>query len=334
MPHLRRPPKLEAGDCVGIAAPALPYYRAMEPFLNLGMSALQRLGLRTKLARHALHERKQLAVSAEARASDLNDLFADSEVKAIICLAGGANVNAVLPLLDWSAIKRSPKIVMGYSANTSLLLGLHAKTGLITFHGPHVLDGFSEYPEPLPYTIGHLRRLLFESSPVGPLSPPHAWTTAFPQVDSPRPMKPNPGWRWLKPGKATGRLIGGNLDTMRTLAGTDYWPSFRSAILFVEEVYMGAPMLHRIDESLTHLKLLGLFSQVQGLVVGKVNDLSPHDEELLAELLHEHTEGHDFPVLTQVDLGHTDPKLTLPIGIRATLDSSRNLFSLDDPAVC
>jgi len=188
-------------------------------------------------------------------------------VKAIFCLAGGANVNAVLPLLDWEAIRRNPKIVMGYSANTALLLGLHACAGLVTFHGPHiVMEGFSEYPEPLSYTVDHLNGLLFQGRKMGKLHPPAEWTTDSPNTDQPRTMKPNPGWRWLRPGKAQGRLIGGNLDVMRTIASTRFWPAFDSTILFVEDVFMGFPMLHNIDDSLTYLKLLGIFDQISGIL--------------------------------------------------------------------
>ncbi|MCL6442357.1 MAG: LD-carboxypeptidase [Alicyclobacillus sp.] len=325
---------LREGDTVGIAAPAHPFYPAMEPFLQLGCNALRALGLRVKFAQHALTQSDMLAIPAEQRASDLNDLFADPDVKAIFCLSGGANTNAVLPLLDWAVILQNPKIIMGYSANTALLLGIYSQTNMVTFHGPHVvLDGLSEYPKPLEYTLRYIRRLMFHADVVGRIEAPNEWTDDFPRTDKPRQMKENRPWRWVRPGQGQGRLLGGNLSAMRTIAGTKFWPSFRSAILFVEEVYMGSPILKDIDDSLTHLKLLGVFDEIAGLVVGKINNQSVEEEQALERLVVEHTKEYRFPVLMGVDIGHTDPQLILPIGIHATLDSERDCFSFDEGAV-
>lgn len=332
--NVRKPEILHNGDVVGIAAPAHPFYPLMEDFLKLGCDAVTRLGLQVKLGRHTLLQHEHIAVPAQQRADDLNELFADPDVHAIFCLSGGANTNAILPLLDWNMIARNPKIIMGYSANTALLLGLYSQCQMVTFHGPHVvLDGLSEFPEPFEYTTSHIKRLLFHDAPVGAVRPPEEWTTDFPKLDQCRNMKSNPGWRWLHSGLAHGHLLGGNLTAMRTIAGTKFFPSFDSAILFVEEVYMGAPILKEVDDSLTHLRLLGVFEQISGLLFGKINDQTEGEERVLNELILEHTKDYDIPVLSNVDIGHTDPKLTLPIGVQATLDSYSDTFSLDESAV-
>jgi len=329
-----KPGLLQEGDVVGIAAPANPFYPAMEDYLKLGCDAIISLGLQVKMGRHALMQSNHIAIPAKQRADDLNELFTDPDVKAIFCLSGGANTNAVLPLLDWDTITQNPKIIMGFSANTALLLGIYSKTNMVTFHGPHVvLDGFSEYPEPLEYTINLIKQLMLQDSPIGTVHPPKEWTTDFPRTDHPRNMKPNSDWQWIRPGKAYGRLVGGNLAAMRTIVGTKYCPSFDSAILFLEEVYMGSPVLKDIDDSLTHLRLLGVFDEIGGLIFGKINDQSAEEEEVLTELLLEHTRPYEFPVLSRVDIGHTDPKLTLPIGVKATLDSYIGEFSLNEAAV-
>jgi muramoyltetrapeptide carboxypeptidase LdcA involved in peptidoglycan recycling len=129
-------------------------------------------------------------------------------------------------------------------------------------------------------------------------------------------------------------LAGGNLGALLSLAGTAYWPALRGALLFVEEVELG-PLspLPALDQALAHVRLLGVLDQIAGLVVGKINDLSPEEEQELEQLLAAHTAGAAFPVVTRVDLGHADPRLILPIGARATLDAARDVFRLDEPAV-
>lgn len=335
MNEITKPSKLNFGDTVGIATPASPFYPAIEGFFKRGLEGIQRLGLQVRVAENVFQQREHLNISAQQRADDLNSLFADPEVKAIICLSGGDGANAVLPLLDWQIIERHPKIFMGYSAITALLLGIYACVKMVTFHGPMVLNGFSEFPELLPYTRQQMEKVLFWAEPAGMLKPPAEWTDDFPKEDSPRQMKPNPDWLWLRNGKAQGRLIGGNLRTIRTLPGTQFWPSFRDTILFFEEVNMGtgASALRSVDESLAHLKMLGVFDEITGLIVGKVNNLSEEEERLFEQLIREYTASYDFPILTKVDFGHTDPRLTLPIGVRASLDSEQDMFRLDEAAV-
>lgn len=211
---------------VGIAAPAEPIGRAVGPaqeeFFRRGLEGIRRLGLRVRVAEHVLRPRARPDVPARERAADLNALFADPEVRAIVCWAGGSGANGLLPLLDWPAIERWPTILMGYSAVTALLAGIHARTGLVTFHGPMVFDGFSEFPELLPYTREQVERVLFWAEPPGVLRPPAERTTDFPRTDRPRQMRLNHGWRWLRPGSAHGPLLGGNLGMLLTLAGTAY----------------------------------------------------------------------------------------------------------------
>ena len=328
-----KPPKLLPQDTVGIVSPAMSFFTIHESALQRGVAYLEKIGLRVQLAPHTLDQRQHLNPLAQYRADDLNQMFADPKIKAIFCLSGGSGVNAVLPLLDWKQIEKSPKIVMGYSAITALLIGLYAKVGLTTFHGPMILNGFSEYPQPFPYTWQSLEQMLFKTEPAGILKPPAQWTDAYTSEDQPRTMKTNPGWRWLREGKASGPLLGGNLSVMLTLVGTPYWAPLRGAILCVEEVNFGNGLLRKVDESLAQCQQMGLFDQIAGLVIGKVNELSDTEEKLFESLILEYTEGSQFPILTGVDFGHTAPQLTLPIGIQASLDSRQNRFSIDEAAV-
>ncbi len=328
-----KPPKLVPQDTVGIVSPASAFFPIHESALQRGVAYLKQAGLHVQLAPHTLNQRQHLNPPAIHRAEDLNQMFTDPKIKAVFCLSGGSGVNAVLPLLDWEQIEKSPKIVMGYSAITALLIGLYAKVGLITFHGPMILNGFSEYPQPFAYTWEGVEQVLFKTEPVGALKPPAQWTDAYTSEDQPRTMKTNPGWRWLREGKASGPTIAGNLSVMLTLVGTPYWAPLRGAILCFEEVNFGSGLLRKVDESLAQCQQIGLFDQIAGLVIGKVNELSEEEEKLFESLILEYTAGSQFPILTGVDFGHTAPQLTLPIGIQASLDSQQDQFSIDEAAV-
>ena len=333
MRKLIKPPKLAPQDTVGVVSPASAFFMIHESALQRAVAHLEKAGLQVQLAPHTLDQRQHLNPPAQHRVEDLNQMFADPKIKAIFCLSGGSGVNAILPLLDWEQIEKFPKVVMGYSAITALLIGLYAKIGLVTFHGPMILNGFSEYPQPFAYTWQSLEQVLFKTEPVGTLKPPAQWTDAYTREDQPRAMKTNPGWRWLKGGKASGPLIGGNLSVMLTLVGTPYWAPLRGAILCLEEVNFGNGLLRKVDESLAQCQQMGLFDQITGLVIGKVNELSEEEEKLFESLVLEYTAGSQFPILTGVDFGHTAPQLTLPIGIQASLDSQQNRFSIDEAAV-
>ena len=329
-----KPPRLGAGDTVGIVSPASAYYPIHDRAFERGITYLEKTGLHVKIAPHTRDQRQHLNPSPQDRADDLNQMFADSDVSAIICLCGGSGANAVLPLLDWNQIRQSPKIVMGYSANTAILNGLFSKTGLVTFHGPMILNGFSEYPEPIFYTRYQFERILFDVKPAGKLEPPEQWTDDFPSEDRPRSMKTNPGWRWLREGNASGLLVGGNLWTVLTLAGTPYWPISKGVILCLEEVNFGdGKLLLSVDQWLAQCQQIGVFDQIAGLIVGKVNNVIEEERELFSSMILKYTSGHRFPILADVDFGHTAPRLTLPIGVQASLDSKQDLFSLDEGAV-
>ena len=163
--------------------------------------------------------------------------------------------------------------------------------------------------------------------------PPEEWTTGSPRDDRARARLKQNGRRWLRSARAQGRLIGGNLATLRTLAGTPFRPSFKDAVLFLEEVKTGPSFLQEVDQSLAHLAMLGVFADIRGLVVGKLNDATAFETRMFDQRISQHTAGCDFPILSQVDLGHTDPKLSLPVGIQGSLDSATGLLNLAEVAV-
>ena len=203
---------------------------------------------------------------------------------------------------------------------------MHSRTGLVTFHGPTLQDGFGEYPTMFTYSYRQFENVLLNATAPGPHRPPGERTTDIPRDDRAYARRRQNRWRWLRSGRAQGRLIGGNLATLCTLAGTPFWPSFKDTVLFLEEVKTGPSILQEVDQSLAHLAMLGVFVDIRGLVVGKLNDATAFESRMFDKLISLHTAGYNFPILSQVDLGHTDPKLTLPIGIKASLDSASGLF--------
>lgn len=335
--QVTKPPKLSAGDTIGIVAPATPFTPAVPPAFQAqfarGVANLESLGLRVRVSSSIECKSQHTYVLPEARAQEINDLFAHPAITAVISLVGGRSANALLPYLDWRAIAGEPKIVLGYSAVTALLVGIYARTGLVTFHGPMLLNGFGEFPTMLAYSRDQIENVLMNTEAPGPCLPPQEWTTDYPRDDRPRALKKQEGWRWLRSGRSAGRLLGGNLATLCTLAGTPFWPSFTDSVLFLEEVKTGPSILQEIDQSLAHLAMLGVFADIRGLVVGKLNDATAFETQMFDRLICQHTAAYDFPILSHVDLGHTDPKLTLPIGIHASLDSASKQFCLAEAAV-
>ena len=209
---------------------------------------------------------------------------------------------------------------------------MHSRTGHVTFHGPMLLDGFGEYSTMFTYSYRQFENVLLNATAPG-RRPPGERTTDFPRDDRARARLKQNGWRWLRSGRAQGRLIGGNLATLRTLAGTPFRPSFKDTVLFLEEVKTGPSILQEVDQSLAHLARLDVSAYIRGLVVGKLNDATAFETRMFDRRISQHTAGYDFPILSQVDLGHTDPKRTLPIGIRESLDSASGLFSFAEAPV-
>lgn len=316
-----KPPKLKPGDKIGIISPSEPViYR--KKFMR-GVETLKKLGFRVVLGKSVFREYGAYMAGTDARrADDLNAMFRNPEIKGIFCSRGGMSSNRLFGLLDWSAIKKNPKVFMGYSDITVLLNAIYKKTGLVTFHGPTVESVFSfGFSGKHKYTREYFLKAVADSRPIGSVR----------------------GWRRLeilKKGKASGRLVGGNLSVLRTLVGTAYEPDWRNKILFWEEV---AETAQHIDFCLAHLRLAGVFEKISGMVIGKlVNcDILRSDDDwkktkalpmnkIILELCHD----YKFPIIKGAAFGHCWPMMTLPIGAMASVDTSKFLpFSIDEAAV-
>lgn len=302
------PPKLKPGDTIGIVGPASPM---MTERLTNGIQYLQNRGFQIKLGEHIHDVHGYLAGRDDDRVRDLNQMFLDDEVAAIFCTRGGYGAPRILPGVDYEAIRRRPKILVGYSDITALQLAMFKKTGLVTFSGPMVAVEMGKGIDPI--TEAHFWKVLTE-----------------PITGSQMRVKSTSGF-CLRPGKARGRLLGGCLSLIASLLGTPFLPDFRGAILFLEDV---GEEPYRIDRMLAQLKLAGILNEVNGIVFGQFPECVPRSSAPslnLSEVIAEMTADLRVPILIDFPYGHIDEKYTLPIGVEAALDADAGVLEIVEP---
>jgi len=315
-----KPPRLKAGDTVGLIAPA--GYIGQKDIEDT-KQVLAKLGLKVKPGANVLKRYGYLAGSDANRAADVNAMFADSSVQAILAMKGGWGCNRILPLLDYSLIRSNPKIILGLSDITSLLVGIYAKSGLVTFHGP---TGQSSWN---PFTVDYVKRVLFkgEAFTLQNLKTNNSSTTQY-RMET------------IAPGKARGKLVGGNLSVLSAMVGSDYLPAWKDTILFLEDI---GEEVYRIDRMLTQLKLAGILEQVAGFVFGQCTDCDRLTREstqkdgqvslTLAQVLRDHTQPLGIPAWSGSMIGHIKDKFTIPVGGEVEIDANKGTIQLLESAV-
>jgi muramoyltetrapeptide carboxypeptidase len=309
-----KPPALVQGDLIAIAAPAGPLH---ENTLRVAAENLERRGYAVKVA-GAAAKRGYLAGSDEARAGALNALIRDPSVRAIVCARGGYGSPRLLDRIDYEALRKDPKVIVGYSDITALLIAVERKAGVVAFHGPMGRE----------WSLGR-----------GPsnFSEKFFW----PAFATASPLFANwggeraPGMKTpvtIVPGAAEGVLTGGNLSVLCSLLGTPYEVDARGAILFLEEV---SEKTFRIDRMLNQLRLAGKLAQARGILLGGFTGCDVRDPEgdlPLAVVFADYLGGLGIPVLAEFPAGHVPDQATLPLGVRVRLDSgARTLAILESP---
>ena len=312
-PKLAR--RLQPNMTIGLIAPAGNAFENQD--MEFAIDIVRSLGFKVIPGAHLFDRLGYLAGADADRASDLNTMFEDPEIDAIFCARGGFGASKLLPLIDYDAIARNPKILLGYSDITALHLAINARTGLITSPGPIATQQFS------PYTLAAFQTLL-QTVPAAPIiAAPPSFTPAAGRAERLNRLKT------LRPGHATGRLIGGNLSLITHLLGTPYAPDFKDAILFLEDVDE-AP--YRIDRMLTALWLAGVFDQISGLVIGKFTNARVSGPSLSIEaILTDRVAPLRIPVLQGLMIGHIDDQATVPVGAMAHLDADQQQLTVIGP---
>lgn len=317
------PSRLRAGDTIGIVSPASPVAAFCPKRFARGVENLEKMGFSVRVAEHATARYGHTAGTIEDRVSDIHAMFSNTEVSAIITTIGGFNSNQLLEYLDYDLIARHPKILMGYSDITALLLAIHKMTGLVTFLGPAIMPQFGEVDGLHRYTRKWFHTVLMEPTLPIELTPSnlsiHEQLRWDIEDTRPRCEEPHPGSRVLKDGAATGPIIAGNLGTMLALAGTRYFPDIDGVILCIEDDEEESPAT--IDRFMTQMRHMGVFEQIAAFAVGRFHpSVGFSDRDSLEEILLTATKGFDIPVAIDFDFGHTDPMFILPNGIRAHVD--------------
>jgi muramoyltetrapeptide carboxypeptidase len=315
-PKLTVPRKLRRGDTIRVVAPACSRrFVAEHDHSDLIDARFAALGLRLTFAGH-VDERDDFDSSPVAsRISDLHTAFADPRVAGILTVIGGFNSNELLPHLDWDLIAAHPKIFCGYSDITALQNAILARTGLVTYSGPHWSSfGMRDHFE---QTQQWFTAALFGAGPIE-LRPAQAWTDDLWFADQDhRTIHPGQGWWPLRPGRATGRIVGGNLGTLNLLQGTPYMPSLDGSLLMIEDD--ATSDADTFARNLTSLLQLPGATGVAGLVIGRFQEASGVTRALLEQIIARQDRLARLPVLGNADFGHTNPLATFPIGGRAAL---------------
>lgn len=331
-----RPRFLGPGSKVALVSPSDPAAGLFPERVRAAQRTLAGRGIELRVMPRAaqIHPHHlYLAGRDEDRAKDLMEAYLDPEVDAIWAAIGGLNSNRVLDCLDFEAISRCPKPLIGYSDVTVLLNAVTAASGLVTFHGPNLLVEWGSDGGPDPYTERAFWQVLSEEGTRAPIALAGAATT---RLEPWPPGEPSHLGRrpWVSNGQGIGegRIVGGNLRSLLRLAGTPWWPDFDGAVLLWEEVGLTD---HALDAMLVQLRTLGALDRVAAVVIGKVVDSSETelmDPGFLMDLVTE-IARRPLPIVAHVDLGHTDPMLTFPLGVRLRVDSDQACLILLEPAV-
>lgn len=264
------------------------------------------------------------------RAEEFNGLLHDERIDILMASIGGNNTNAILPYIDYAYLNEHPKVIIGYSDTTALLLAIYAKTGIHTFYGPALAASFGELPPFVDWTYEYFENMIINNPEIPfSFSQPKYWTDEFLDWKSQTTSKEqrDNAWMCINPGVAEGRLIGGNLNTMEGIFGTGYMPEIRHGdILMLEDSLKDASTIER---SFSLLKLAGIFDRIGGLILGKHelfddNGTGRKPVDILLEVMGK----PGIPILADFDCCHTHPMLTMPIGCRVRLDASASMVTL------
>lgn len=312
-----KPPRLRPGDTVGLIEPAGFTDDSFD--LDLVKETILAMGLKPKAARHLAERHGYFAGTDADRAADVNAMFADPQVRAVFAVRGGWGCARIVPHLDFAAIRANPKLLVGFSDITALHLAFAARAGFTTIHGPNAA---SSWPR---FAWDAFRAIAFDGA-----TP----TFSNPQRPEDRLVPVSGRIRTLRGGRATGRLLGGNLTVLSTLMGTSWLPDFTGSILFLEDVDE-AP--YRIDRMLTQLSLAGVLGRVAGVVFGQCTDCTAKTPSYggftLSQILQQHLEPLGVPAYQGAAIGHVASQLSLPLGVKAEIDADAGTIRLLEPAV-
>jgi len=314
-PHLIKPKRLREGATIALIAPSSP---PSEEKLAKGIANLTQFGYKIVEGKSLRAQYGYLAGTNTERLADLHWAFQDPKIEAVWCIRGGYGAARLLPDIDYDLIRRNPKPLIGYSDVTALHIAIHQRTGLVTFHGPVAA---SDYPED---TLLHFHSIL--TKPVSSYEIAALAHGAEPESNEYQPFA-------ISPGHASGKLTGGNLALLSSMAGTAFAPLFKKKIVFIEDA---GEQPYRLDRMFTQLLQATDLAQAAGIALGVFNDCQPKPGSpslSLPDALLDRLGGLGMPVVYGMPFGHVAHQATFPYGIEAKLDSDNMLLTILEAAV-
>ena len=296
-----RPSKLKKGDTIGVIAPSNYIEKDDLEYINASIALMEASGFKVKFGKYVFEDTLGYGTSPEKRAADINWAFKDDEVKAIMCVKGGEDSNTTLDYIDYEMIKNHPKIICGFSDNTSILNVIHEKTGLVTYHGPTFKSLTS-------WETGYAYKQFIktfaentESLIMGELE--DKYTT-------------------IQARQATGELVGGNLSLFTKLVCGKYAVNLQDKILFLEELgFESAPEM--VKSNIYYLKQNGVFDKIAGLWIGNYEHPSKIGLEKI--IINAIGDEYKFPIIKSDNFGHIDKKIIIPIGTKAEINTNEKI---------
>lgn len=341
--NLTNPSKLKKGDTIGVVAPSAGLAKLFPHRVENGKMMLEELGFKVVFASNALGMNGYISALAKERADDIHQMFRNDDIKAIICTIGGNHSNQILKYLDFELIKFCPKIFLGYSDSTILHYAFAKKANLRTFYGPCLMTEFGEYPKILPYTLKYFQKALMNSEPIGKIEASKEWTDEFldwlhkKDLERPRRLLQNEGYEWWREGKVEGEIFGGTIPSINHLAGSEYWVDLTDKIFFIDIPEGGTPggpySQSQLDSFFADLDNLVVFAKIRGLIIGRPYSYKEEDVKKLKQIIEQYTKGTNYPILYNVNIGHTSPIITIPMGVRVRLDSQIDKFEILESGV-
>lgn len=321
------PNKLNEGDEIRVIAPSRSLSLFNDEIITLAKENLNKHGFKVTFPKNCREKDIYNSSSIKSRVDDIHDAFGDQNVNAILTVTGGFNSNQLLTHLDYEFIRNHPKILCGYSDITALTNAITAKSGLVTYSGPHFLNWAMK--KEFDYNAEYFKKCLTNEKEYL-VEPSKTWTDdSWYKDQENRVIEKNEGFIILNEGEGEGKIFGGNLSTLNLLQGTEYMPNMIDSILFLEDDDLAGKhsgeMFDRALQSLIHQ--LG-FQSVQGLVIGRFQKNAEMNFEKLKYMI-QTKDLKEIPIIANVDFGHTNPMITFPIGGTARMYVKRNQIKLE-----
>jgi len=319
------PQKLKPGDKIRVIALSRSMGLISQEIQGIANERLRDLGFVIEFGNHVNEMDDFASTCVDSRIQDLHDAFRDPLVKCILTVIGGHNSNQLLESIDWELMRNNPKILCGFSDISALSNAIFSKTGLVTYSGPH----YSSFGQKLhfEFTLDHFKKCLMEDVPINLQSSSHWSDDPWYISQDNRNLELNTGMWVINGGKAQGTILGGNLCTLNLLHGTDFMPDLRDSILLLEDDSLSFPA--NFDRDLQSVIHQPGFEEVRGIVIGRFQRESKVNNTFLKQIIMSKRQLRKIPVIAGADFGHTDPKITFPIGGKINIQASESMCEIE-----